>query len=232
MSVSLFGKDAITGSNDPVSISNNNLHVAQYIWDTNTLAWIKQTGSSGAVGADVTVTNFPATQPISGSVSVSNLPATQPVSGSILVSNFPATQAVSGSVSVSNFPATQVVSGTVAATQSGTWTIANTSFQATQSGTWIITTKNALTSNSPTAVSVGVTSSQILAANANRKGLILVNTSSANISLGLGTTAVLNSGITLYPGGAFNMDEYCFTTAAINAIASVAASNIGIQEWQ
>jgi hypothetical protein len=202
MSVSLFGKDAITGSNDPVSISNNNLHVAQYIWDTNTLAWIKQTGSSGAVGSDVTVTNFPATQP------------------------------VSGSVSVSNFPATQAVSGTVAATQSGTWTIANTSFQATQSGTWIITTKNALTSNSPTAVSVGVTSSEILAANANRKGLILVNTSSANISLGLGTAAVLNSGITLYPGGAFNMDEYCFTTAAINAIASVAASNIGVQEWQ
>lgn len=217
MSVSLFGKDAITGSNDPVSISNNNLHVAQYIWDTNTLAWIKQTGSSGAVGSDVTVTNFPATQPVSGSVSVSNLPATQPVSGS---------------VSVSNFPATQAVSGTVAATQSGTWTIANTSFQATQSGTWIITTKNALTSNSPSAASVGITSSQILATNASRKGLILVNTSSANISLGLGTAAVLNSGITLYPGGTFNMDEYCFTTAAINAVASIAASNLGIQEWQ
>ena len=41
------------------------------------------------------VTNFPATQPVSGAVSVSNLPATQAVSGSVSVSNLPATQAVS-----------------------------------------------------------------------------------------------------------------------------------------
>lgn len=229
MSVSLFGKDSLTGSNDPVSVSNNNLHVAQYVWDTNTLSWIKQTGSSGATGSDVTVTNFPATQPISGSVSILNFPATQPVSGTIA-----ATQ--SGTWTISNTGFT--------ATQSGTWTvglsagtnaigsITNTSFAATQSGTWVINSKNALTSNSPTASSVGVTSAQILAANANRKGLILVNTSSGNISLGFGAAAVLNSGITLYPGGSFNMDEYCFTTSAINAIASVAASNIGIQEWQ
>jgi hypothetical protein len=79
------------------------------------------------------VSNFPATQVVSGSVTVSNLPVTQPVSGTVAVSNFPATQpvtgtfwqatqpvsgsitllgtsAVSGTVSVSNFPATQPVS--------------------------------------------------------------------------------------------------------------------------
>jgi len=128
--------------------------------------------------------------------------------------------------------------------QYGTWTvglsagtnaigsITNTSFASTQSGTWVVNTKNALTSNSPTAATVGVTSAQALASNANRKGLVLTNTSSANISLGFGAAAVLNSGITLYPGGTFSMDEYSFTTAAINAIASVAASNLGIQEWQ
>lgn len=60
------------------------------------------------------ISNFPATQPVSGAVSVSNFPATQPVSGTVAVSNFPATQPVSGAVSVSNFPATQPVSGTVA----------------------------------------------------------------------------------------------------------------------
>jgi hypothetical protein len=74
------------------------------------------------VSGSVSVSNFPATQPVSGSVSVSNTslavtgdfyPATQPVSGSISVSNLPATQPVSGSVSVSNFPATQPVSGSV-----------------------------------------------------------------------------------------------------------------------
>lgn len=46
-------------------------------------------------------------------VSVSNFPATQPVSGSVTVSNFPATQVISGSVNVSNFPSTQSISGTV-----------------------------------------------------------------------------------------------------------------------
>ncbi|GAC1528984.1 MAG: hypothetical protein NVS3B1_20430 [Marmoricola sp.] len=51
----------------------------------------------GAPG-NVSVSNFPATQPVSGTVSVSNLPATQPVSGTVSVSNFPATQPVSGTV--------------------------------------------------------------------------------------------------------------------------------------
>jgi hypothetical protein len=54
----------------------------------------------------VTVSNFPATQAVSGAVSVSNFPATQPVSGALSVSNFPATQPVSGTVTVSNLPAT------------------------------------------------------------------------------------------------------------------------------
>jgi len=64
-------------------------------------------------GISVSVSNFPATQDVSGSVSVSNFPATQDVSGSVSVSNFPTTQDVSGSVSVSNFPALQDVSGSV-----------------------------------------------------------------------------------------------------------------------
>jgi hypothetical protein len=64
---------------------------------------------SGSVG----ITNFPATQPVSGSIDISNFPATQPVSGSVGITNFPATQPVSGSVAVTNFPVTQPVSGTV-----------------------------------------------------------------------------------------------------------------------
>lgn len=43
------------------------------------------------------------------SVAVSNFPATQAVSGTVSVGNFPATQAVSGTVAVNNFPATQNV---------------------------------------------------------------------------------------------------------------------------
>lgn len=60
----------------------------------------------------VDVTNFPATQPVSGTVSVNNFPATQPVSGTVNVGNFPGTQPVSGTVSVGNFPATQAINVT------------------------------------------------------------------------------------------------------------------------
>ena len=68
MSTVLYGKDIITSSNDPVNISENKLHIAQYIWDTNTLSWIKQTGTSGAAGTNVNVTNFPSTQQVAGNV--------------------------------------------------------------------------------------------------------------------------------------------------------------------
>lgn len=96
----------------------------------------------------------------------------------------------------------------------------------------IVSTKNPLTANSPTSVSVGVASTAIVSGNAVRRGLILVNVSNATISLGIGVAAVLNSGITLYPGGSFSMDEFSFSTSAINGIAGAAASSIAVQELQ
>lgn len=92
-------------------------------------------------------------------------------------------------------------------------------------------TKTILTPSSPTSAIVGVASGLSLAANANRKGLILTNTSKNTISFGLGVAAVLNSGITLTPNGNWIMDEFNFTTAAINSIASAASSNLAIQEF-
>lgn len=95
-----------------------------------------------------------------------------------------------------------------------------------------ISSKVPLTASAPTAASVGTSSGVVIAANANRKGLILTNTSSlATVSFHLANgTAVLNSGITLYPHDSWVMDEYTFTTAAINGIASVASTNVAIQE--
>lgn len=138
----------------------------------------------------------------------------------LLVDGSGVTQPVSGTVSIS---------GTVAATQSGTWTVqpgntANTT-------PWLTSSKTALTGSSPTAATVGTSSASAVAANSSRKGLILSNTSNNTISFGLGATAVLNSGITLPPGGVWQMDEFSFTTAAINAIASAASSNLAIQEF-
>lgn len=91
--------------------------------------------------------------------------------------------------------------------------------------------KTALIPASPTTASVGVTTASALAANANRTGLIIINNSINKVSFGLGVSAVLNSGITLYPGGVWNMDQYSFTSLTINAIASAVASSISIQEF-
>lgn len=94
-----------------------------------------------------------------------------------------------------------------------------------------VSTKTALTASAPTSASVGVATAEAVASNASRKGLTLVNLSVNRISLGFGSAAVLDSGITLYPGDSFSMEEYCFSTAAVNAIASAAASALAIQEF-
>lgn len=96
-----------------------------------------------------------------------------------------------------------------------------------------VTTKTALTPSAPTTATVGTSSGQVVASNANRKGLIIVNLSSNTISLGLGSNAaVLNSGATLTTlGSVFQMSEYDFTTGAVNAIASAGSSVISIQEY-
>lgn len=92
-------------------------------------------------------------------------------------------------------------------------------------------TKTALTGSAPTTTSVGTSTGAAVAANANRKGLVLTNTHATNrISLGMGNAAVLDSGIVLYPKGVWVMDEYTFTTQAINAIASGVSTGLAIQE--
>jgi hypothetical protein len=229
----------LDSSGNGINSSDGVLFTAAYIWQPSSLSYIHASADASgslnvtAAGASavVNVASFGGNAVVTGTgtsglgiprVTVSN------------DSNILATQSGTWTIANTSF----------ASTQSGTWTvglsagtnaigsITNTSFASTQSGTWVVNTKNALTANSPAAASVGLTSAQVLASNASRKGLTLTNTSTANISLGFGSAAVLNSGITLYPGGVFYMDEYCFSTQAVNAIASVAASNLGIQEWQ
>ncbi len=83
----------------------------------------------------------------------------------------------------------------------------------------------------PTSVSVGVASGQVMAANPDRKGLVLINLSANRISFGLGVTAELDKGITLTQNGTWVMDEYTFTTGVIHAIASGASSTLTVQEF-
>lgn len=91
--------------------------------------------------------------------------------------------------------------------------------------------KTPLTPSAPTTASVGITSAQIVASNSSRTGLIITNLSVNRVFIGLGATAVLNSGISLYPGGTYQMSEFDFTTGAVNAVASAASSTVSIQEF-
>lgn len=101
--------------------------------DTATLAALENTSVTGSVS----VTNFPATQPVSGVVSVSNFPASQTIVGTVELGTATLTALETTTVSVSNLPATQPVSGTVelgatslAALENTGVTVAN--FPATQ----------------------------------------------------------------------------------------------------
>lgn len=95
----------------------------------------------------------------------------------------------------------------------------------------VVSTKTPLTPESPAGATVGVASGQAVAANATRRGLILINTSSATISCTVTAAAVLNNGVTLVPLAAWTMNEYTFALGAVNCIASAAGANLSVQEF-
>lgn len=116
----------------------------------------------GIFSPDVVVENAITLDP-SSSVSVSNLPATQPVSGTISIGNFPATQPVSGPLTDAQLRLTPVpVSGPLT--------------EAQLRATPVPTTSSPVTSNSATIAQVVLTgnaNATALAANVNRKKVIL-----------------------------------------------------------
>lgn len=136
---------------------------------------------------------------------------------------------VSGTVSVSE-PVT--VDGEVALS-AGTLTALETiqvgNFPASQPTT---ITKQDLAAAAPDDHTVTTSSTEAVAANANRKGCIIINVGTVKVSLGLdGNAAVLNKGITLGANGAWTMGEYDFTTGAVTAIADTGGSTLAIQEF-
>jgi len=93
-----------------------------------------------------------------------------------------------------------------------------------------INTGAPITGSTPTSVSVGTSSTSVLSSNPNRTALAITNTSVNIVFLAFDNTAVLNSGIALYPGGSVTFDEKV-PKGAINAIATAASSNIAIQSF-
>ena len=232
-----------SSTNNIGNVNVNNFPAVQAVSGAVTIA-----PGSNAIG-NVVISNFPSTQTINGSVTVVSSNAAN-LLANVTVTNFPTSQTVSGSVTlaagsnaignvvVSNFPSTQTVNGTVTVVSSNSANLlANvtvTNFPATQNVavTGNVSTTVTTSPLTPSNSVVTTASSQILASNANRKGLVIINTGSYTVSLGFSNAAVANSGVVLYPSGTFNMDAYSFTTSNVTAIATTANSYVGIQEWQ
>lgn len=87
------------------------------------------------------------------------------------------------------------------------------------------------TALAPATASVTTSDSVVLATNAARKKMVIVNIGNVNVYFGDGFSAALNSGIVLTPNGTWVMDRYTFTTNAIHAICSGSAT-LAIQEYQ
>jgi hypothetical protein len=81
---------------------------------------------------------------------------------------------------------------------------------------------SAVTATNPRAVKVKTASTPVLAANANRNGLNLLNDSPNNIYFSLEGTAVLDKDFVLYPAGAW--DGIISGALWIGSVTAIAAS--------
>lgn len=86
--------------------------------------------------------------------------------------------------------------------------------------------------SAPSITNCNITSNEVIPANLNRAGIILINVANQEASFAFGAdAAVLGYGITLFPGDVWEMDDKSFTTAAINGIGAAASTNIAFQEF-
>ena len=86
--------------------------------------------------------------------------------------------------------------------------------------------------SAPVSVSVTTSSTQGVAINANRTALECTNIGTSTAFLAYGANAaVLSSGTAIAPGVTWWMDDYLFTTAAVNVIGA-ASTTLSCQEMQ
>lgn len=101
-----------------------------------------------------------------------------------------------------------------------------------QGGTWTVTVSgSAATTATNTKVSVGSSSTSVLASNASRKFAIFINDSDETIYLNLSGTAVMNEGIRLNAnGGSYEINLNNLYTGAITGICSSGTKNLTVVE--
>lgn len=214
---------------------------------------IQDGGNSITVDGSISVSNFPATQPVSGTVAatqsgtwtvqpgntanttawkVDGSAVTQPVSGTF----FQATQPVSGTVTANagtgNFTVVQAtaanlnatVTGTVAATQSGTWNITNVS------GTVSLPTGASTAEKQPALGTAGSASADVITVQ-GIAGMTALKVDGSGVTQPVsGTVAATQSGTwTVQPGNTANttawlVKEAVATAAALTNVASSATN--------
>jgi len=185
------------------------------------------------LASQVQVSNFPATQNVSGTVSL-NIPSTplpvwiqgtQAVSGSVALTNWPATVGVSGSVALTNWPLTINVSSSAGVAIS--YATNATGSQFTQPITSVTPTLTAsILGNGGTVAS----SIQILAANNSRRGFSITSdiNNTVNWLINLGTTAATGSSGPMALGGTVSTaGKYSFYLAPGDYYEQVPAQYLG-----
>lgn len=80
-----------------------------------------------------------------------------------------------------------------------------------------------------TTVSVGISSTAIIAANPNRRALILSNTGANSIFVNLSGAAAVVTNTEILPHNGIVIDRYC-PVNAITGIAATAATNLSVTE--
>lgn len=96
-----------------------------------------------------------------------------------------------------------------------------------------VSTKTNAVSGTLFGITLGTSSTQIVAANPNRKGLVFTNTGLGQAFCSdVGLPAVSGTGLVLWTGGSYNMQEYGFTTNAINCTISGTTSVLSGRESQ
>lgn len=261
--VTQSGAWALSVSNFPTSTQVSNFPATQAVSQSGTWNFGAQDSSGSRINAltadpaadarGLVTRNIP-----SGvqNVSVGNFPATQPVSGTVA-----ATQSGAWSTSISNFPATQAVSGTVTANLGAPGTGATALGKAEDAahasgdtgiaiwgvrndgGTTVLTSANGdyspqavdnagssfirsrpAVSSTTANVATSTTNATLAAADPNRMGVIIHNSGTADLLVKYGATASATSFTTrIVPAGTMGVDAS--TWAGI--IDCVAATGTG-----
>lgn len=87
------------------------------------------------------------------------------------------------------------------------------------------------TGQTPTSVSVTTSSTELLAANTNRKWCVLTNVGNKDVFLAIDATALVNKGILLGKGGgSIQMGADIMSTGALNGITASGTASVLIQE--